>query len=378
MLDQLILDGEEVADLGACEVGVAGSGVPTITDEADLRKNGVVEGRDGGTKSIRVGDQLLPLSQFLAYCGGSLSTEPWARTEGDSVDLHRARELFVRAGLDALAAQPTGGDWLQIGIRPPKDLALRRELCRQIAGTARRLLIDSAVDNFFHMNKPPGIRLRFQRSESGPDDLADALYAEVAGWHADGLVELIEPGVYEPESQVFGGPISMRYAHALFTVDSLIWLDYHACPIPDGEDGSAAWLVSLAMLRAVFDGLDITDREDRGVWDRIRGTAGRRLGRNATGLPEYASTASQIRAVWLRRDQLVEQLHPAIRSIVADHEEALRTAAAQWRSGYFSTRAAYLGPRAVAAFYVIFHWNRAALSAIQQALLAESLSQQEG
>jgi thiopeptide-type bacteriocin biosynthesis protein len=316
----------------------------------------------------------MPLGQFLALCGSTVGADPLVRAESHSGALLRARDLFVRAGLDALAAQPTGGDWLQVGIRLPTDPARRRELHKRIARLARKLLRDRPVDNFFYMNKAPGMRLRFQLASERADHVPDVLHAEVERWRSAGLVEAVEPGTYEPESQLFGGPISMGFAHALFTLDSLVWLDFHASPKASAAGGSPAWLVSLAILRAVFDGLDITGWEDLGVWEHVRNATGRRLPLQATALPMYGDVAAEMRAVWSRGDQLVERLDPAIGAIVADHEEAFRTAAAQWRVGYFNTSAAYLGPRAVAAFFVIFHWNRAALSAVQQALLAESLA----
>jgi hypothetical protein len=92
-------------------------------------------------------------------------------------------------------------------------------------------------------------------------------------------------------------------------------------------------------------------------------------------LPVYAEVAGELRDAWSRADGILEELHPTVKAIVADHDQALLAGAAQWRSGYFSSRTASLGPRAAAAFYVIFHWNRAGLSHGEQALLAESLSE---
>jgi thiopeptide-type bacteriocin biosynthesis protein len=352
--------------------------IPVSQAEACLRNlKLLVEERDERGTSFDVGDPASYLAAFLTLCGRSLTTEPEQRREQCSDELYQARDVFVRAGLEALAALPwqTGSDWLQLGIRPREDLELRGELCRQIACLARRLLGDSAVDDFFFMNKPPGMRLRFRTGAArSAADVANVLHAEAARWCAEGLIDYVEAGVYEAESQLFGGPRSMAFVHALFTVDSLIWLDYHACRATEGEGITPAWLVSLAVLRTVFVGLDITGWEDLGVWGRIREMAGRRLARDKISLPMYADVAGEIRDVWARSDQIVDGLHPAVKAIVAGHDSALLTGAAQWRSGYFRRRAASLGPRAAAAFYVIFHWNRAGLSRTAQALLAEALS----
>jgi thiopeptide-type bacteriocin biosynthesis protein len=317
------------------------------------------------------------LSEFLAVCARSLAPEPGPTRERYSDELYRARDVFVRAGLEALTARSgeVGSGWLQIGIRPLQEPDPRGELCRQVACLARRLLNDSAVDDFFFMNKSPGMRLRFRTAAAGSaPEVADVLHAEVARWREEGLIDHAEPGVYEPESQLFGGPRSMSFVHALFTVDSLIWLDYHAFRAIEGEAASPAWLVSLAMLRTVFAGLDIAGWEDVGVWGHIREVAGRRLGGDRASLPMYAEVAGEIRDVWSRRDQILDGLHPTVKELVARYDSALSVGAAHWRSGYFCQPTATLGPRAAAAFYVIFHWNRAALSDTEQALLAESLS----
>jgi thiopeptide-type bacteriocin biosynthesis protein len=362
------------------ETWMADSGIPFSQKEACLRNLKVlVEERDERDASFDISNRASYLAEFLTVCARSLTSEPRQGRDKCSDEFYQARDVFIQAGLEALVKRPwqTGSDWLQIGIRPRgQDLGLRGELCRQVACLARRLLNDSFIDNFFFMNKPPGIRLRFQAGAGQcSEDLADVLHGEVTRWREEGLIDYVEPGVYEPESQLFGGPRSMSFVHALFTVDSLIWLDYHASRAVEGEAISPAWLASLAVLRTVFAGLDITGWEDISVWGHIREMAGRRLGADKVSLPMYGEVAGQILDVWSRRDGIMDELHPAVKAIVAGHENALITGAAQWRSGYFCQRGASLGPRAAAALYVIFHWNRAALSRTEQALLAESLSE---
>jgi thiopeptide-type bacteriocin biosynthesis protein len=357
---------------------MAAIGIPVCQADACLRNlELLVEERDDRGASFDLTSCASSLAEFLAVCANSLTTEPGPRGARYSDELYQVRDIFVRAGLEALAARPgqTSNGWVQIGIRPREELGSRGELCRQVACLARRLLGNSSVDNFFFMNKPPGMRLRLQTATGERSaHISDVLHAEASRWRADGLIDFVETGVYEPESQLFGGPRSMRFVHALFTVDSLIWLDYHACRAVEGEAISPAWLVSLAVLRTVFAGLDITGWEDIGVWDGIREKAGRRLGGDKVSLPMYAKVAGEIRDVWSRRDQIVGELHPAVQTLVARHERAVFTGATAWRSGYFCQGRALTGPRAAAAFYVIFHWNRAALSWTEQALLAESLS----
>lgn len=337
----------------------------------------LLEGSYDRGATVDGGDRASYLAEFLTACARSLTPEPRHDSEQAPDELSRARDVFVRAGLEALAAAQwkTGNEWFQIGIRPREDVGRYGEICRHVACVARRLLNDSLADNFFFMNKPPGMRLRFQAAPGrSSEDLANILTGEVTRWREKGLIDSVEPGVYEPESQLFGGPRSMSFVHALFTVDSLIWLDYHAQCAIEGEAISPAWLVSLAVLRTVLASLDINGWEDLGVWSHIRALGGRRLGADQVSLPMYADVAGQMLDVWSRRNRIDDELHPAVKAIVVGHESALITGAAQWRSGYFCRPGASLGPRAAAAFYVIFHWNRAALSHTEQALLAESLS----
>ncbi|HWK28581.1 MAG TPA: thiopeptide-type bacteriocin biosynthesis protein [Solirubrobacter sp.] len=267
------------------------------------------------------------------------------------------------AEVRALIGSGVGVDdgWAQVGVHPAG--ARRRELYVRIAGFARELLGAGGAEELFFMHKPPGLRLRFKGAPAGVVD------AEVARWRRDGLVDGVEPGVYEPEERLFGGPRSMTFAHTLFTIDSLVWLDFHAL-----SEQQPAWLLSLAMLRPVFEGLGVVGWEDIGVWDGVRRHAGRRLPEHAVA-PEYVNVARSLRAVWADPGAVVD---PGVAEILEPYAGALRAAASGWRAGYFGRRGAELGPRAALAVHVVFHWNRGALSGGLQALLAESLAERIG
>jgi thiopeptide-type bacteriocin biosynthesis protein len=348
---------------------------PTVThvDACLETLRPLVEEHDDREAPWASADRGASLAEFLALCAHSLSGGPEL-----SDALCDARDAFIRGGLDALAARRSlaGHPWLQIGIRPHTNPATRADLCRQLASLARNVLSNSLADDFFFMNKPPGMRLRFQAAaRTDAARLAAVVGTEIMRWRAEGLIDHVEHGVYEPESQLFGGPRSMSFVHALFTVDSLMWLDYHACRADEGDAISPAWLVSLAALQAVFAGLEIVGWEDIGVWESVREVAGRRLRQDKTSLPLFPEVSSELRDAWSRRDALAGELRPAVRAIVAEYDSALLEGAARWRSGYFCRPGASLGARAAAAFFVIFHWNRGGLSSSEQALLAESLSE---
>ena len=323
-------------------------------------------------------DHAAVIAEFLGLCALSLRTGKTARGDPPSAALCQARDAFLRGGLEALATRQrrVANSWLQIGIRPHTQPEPRGELCRRIASLARSTFSDSLADDFFFMNKPPGMRLRFQAAAAtDPAQMAHVVSAEVMRWRAEGLIDQVEHGVYEPENQLFGGAAAMNFVHALFTADSLMWLDYHACRADEKETTSPAWLVSLAALHTVFAGLGIVGWEDLGVWDCIRQVAGRRLRHEKASVPLFPEVSGELREAWARGDRLSEELRPPVQAIVVEYQPALLEGAARWRSGFFCRQGAALGARAAAAFYVIFHWNRAGLSSSEQALLAESLSE---
>jgi thiopeptide-type bacteriocin biosynthesis protein len=295
----------------------------------------------------------MSLAEFLVRCADRLGSEP--------VGLSVRERVFVDAGLAALDEFDRRPRWVQVDL--PTSGVPSPDLYRTLAETFRDLLADPAVRNAFFMHKPPGLRLRFEVSDP---DRATEVRRRLAG-----LAGGTGPAVYEPEAHLFGGPVSMRSVHRLFTVDSLAWLDYHAI---GGRAAGPSWALSLTMLRALLDGLAVVGWEDIGVWDEVRSRTGRRLTGPALTHGDYARVAAEIRAGWADPERLAGQLAPEVRAISAAHRTATLAAASDWRRDYFTTPAAYLGPRAAAAYFVVFHWNRAGLTGIRQALLTEALA----
>ncbi|HVQ97031.1 MAG TPA: thiopeptide-type bacteriocin biosynthesis protein [Mycobacteriales bacterium] len=316
-----------------------------------------------GDGAIDVAGQRLTLAEFLAEC---------ARTLGDpAAPIAAQRDRFLAAGLAALRRAPDGREWTAVGLRPADGRFA--ELCAEL-GTAARGLLAAGATNFFFMRKPPGLRVRL----AGPPDLAAALRSHVDSWRSDGLLAEVVPSGYEPEEHLFGGPVSMRYVHRLFTVDSLAWLDHAA-----RSGGLPAWAFSLRLIRALLDGLEIVGWEDLDVWDRLRRQAYRTLPAPVTGTAAYAAAAEGVRAAWAGADDPVAG-YPATGSAVAGSAVAdsapagfpveVKAVAAEWRAGYFATPEAYVGPREAAAFAIVFHWNRGGLPPLRQGLLAEALA----
>ncbi|EWM16733.1 thiopeptide-type bacteriocin biosynthesis protein [Kutzneria sp. 744] len=180
-----------------------------------------------------------------------------------------------------------------------------------------------------------------------------------ARWRRRGLVVEAVPGVYEPEAHLFGGPDSMRHAYQLFTVDSVFWLRHHS----DIGDNTPSWVVSLRMLRAVFDGLQITGWEDRDVWARVRDIVG---GEPGPGADEPAGW-------WTGEDELLSRLPEPTRELLEQHAQRVVPVLERWRAEYFDTDQARVGPREAVAYHVVQHWNRAKLGSARQARILDSL-----
>ncbi|WP_223284132.1 thiopeptide-type bacteriocin biosynthesis protein [Streptomyces sp. FBKL.4005] len=243
----------------------------------------------------------------------------------------------------------------------------------RLATTARELLTSGQASNFFFMHKPPGLRVRFQAAD--PDQTAhlrEELLRRLDPVPGQDPWTPPTPGVYEPETYLFGGPASMPWVHALFTADSLAWLDLHTHHA--GTPPPPAWRLSLTLLHTVFTALHITGWEHRGVWQTVKEETGRRLP-GGLNTPDRRRAAAGIRAWWEQTPTTrLHTLPPAWHHTITTHAQTAEQAAQHWHTHYFTTAQATTGPRRAAAHHVIFHWNRAALPTTTQCLLTEALA----
>ncbi|GGM33213.1 hypothetical protein GCM10012275_00850 [Longimycelium tulufanense] len=313
--------------------------------------------------AVVVAGRTLPLTELLAGCLRTLRGAP----PGDPA-LADAQRAFLAGGLGALTDTPDR-EWVQVGLVPRADA--RTALYGLVSDIAHELLDRGLATNFFFMHKPPGLRVRFQ---AAPDRYEETR-RRILGWSEElrghSGVATVLPAVYEPEANLFGGPASMRHVHDLFTVDSLAWLAVHG---RDGPEPASTWAVSLLMLRAVFEGLGVEGCEHWDVWDRVRTETGRRLSTQARTAAGVDDAAPRLRRLWDAPDVLLGLLPGWAQRVVERHRGEALSVAHGWRSEYFQTRQACVGPRRAAAFYVVFHWNRAGLPAARQVLLAETLA----
>ncbi|WP_327290332.1 methyltransferase, FxLD system [Streptomyces sp. NBC_01198] len=206
------------------------------------------------------------------------------------------------------------------------------------------------INGWWFMNKQPW-PLRYRAVQPSP--LVENVLSELVD---DGTVTSWLPGLYEPESAAFGGPLSMDAAHDLFHEDSRHLLTYQPGPGRLGRKESAVLLIS-AMLRAA--NLDWFEQGD--VWAKAAAL------RPAAPAPE------------------VSALIPAMRTLMTVDARSLCRPGrpldghAEWVAAFerAGTRLAYLatgagltrGVRAVLAHHVIFHANRAGLRLGDQSAL---------
>ncbi|GAB1339645.1 hypothetical protein ACE1SV_62350 [Streptomyces sp. E-15] len=345
---------------------------------------------------------MVRVERLLADClddarAEALGTVPLA---AEDAGYPAARRTFLTAGLQALRDHRPDAGWVQLNVRldarhdtrldvrldarhetrhdvrhDPAGAPSRpvRSPYRRLATAADELLGSGQARDFFFMHKPPGLRVRFRAAEPGrAPELRAALLRRLAPGQEEDARTRPVAGVYEPETYLFGGPRSMPFAHALFTADSRAWLDVHTAVA--GAPAPVGWRVSLALLRAVFDGLDIVGWEHRGVWQTVREETGRRLP-GGLGDPDLRRAAAGIRGYWNQGpDARLAALPEPWRDVVGGHMTAVGRAAERWRAHYFTSGEATVGPRRAAAHHVIFHWNRGALPTARQCLLTEALA----
>ncbi|MFC8895782.1 methyltransferase, FxLD system [Streptomyces cinereoruber] len=243
--------------------------------------------------------------------------------------------------------------WQQHQITFPDRETARAAITERIAPALHRAEVDQQLSGWWFMNKQPWpLRYLAERPASAVEAVLDDL---VVG----GIASSWTAGVYEPETNAFGGSPAMAAAHHLFHEDSRHLLTYQPGPGHLGRAETAVLLMS-SMMRAA--GLDWFEQGD--VWSKVAA-----LRPVVSDLDPERSTA----------------LLPAMHKLMSTEARSLCRAGgpldghAEWVAAFerAGTTLAYLavqgeltrGLRAVIAHHVIFHANRAGLpSADQHAL----------
>ncbi|MFI6904545.1 thiopeptide-type bacteriocin biosynthesis protein [Nonomuraea sp. NPDC050394] len=315
--------------------------------------------------ALRVDGRPMAVHDFLAACARGL--DPAAETSPADARLAGWREALLAGGLPAVRSMGTDAtSWTQAGLQITEGKlgAVYVELLR-LAGD----LLSGGAANFFFMHKPPGLRVRVEAPPGLRPRMLATVEERTGRWRTGGLVTSVTPACYEPEAHLFGGPVSMTSVHRLFTADSMAWLGFHTSVRP-----GPAWAFSLVLLRRLFAALGVVGWEDRDVWDRVRRSTGRRLSPGHRAADGFGRAAEGVRRVWADETALRELLAPETQPLIDRYAADVTTEAARWRTDYFDTWHAYVGPREAAAFAVVFHWNRGGLPFARQAFLAEALA----
>jgi hypothetical protein len=87
-----------------------------------------------------------------------------------------------------------------------------------------------------------------------------------------------------------------------------------------------------------------------------------------------ASVASAVRWFWADPDRIRSELTQDAIVVLDEWGPRIRAGAVEWAERYFDAGCPIIGPREGAAFVVIFHWNRGALPAVTQAVVAAALA----
>jgi thiopeptide-type bacteriocin biosynthesis protein len=319
---------------------------------------------DSAPLTIEIHTQRIPLADLLSFYLQGSHSELEGRVPHATLTAYCER--FVRAGMLAMETIDQS-PWIQLSFEL-RETERTPALFQDIAGTVSELRKSGGITNFFFMNKPPGMRLRFEVTRANKVALQHELERSFRRYVMCGRVGGVTHAVYEPESALFGGERSMGFVHELFTADSMLWLSVFS----DFVGVAPTWQVSLCALRGLFDALGVRDWEDVDVWNRVRDNAGRKLQVSRTSLEGFDSMAELVRTVW---SQPSNELPSQLASRVDAFTTAATRIASEWQCHYLAGPDARVGPRALAALLTIFHWNRALLSLERQTLIAEALAE---
>ncbi|MEV5413393.1 methyltransferase, FxLD system [Thermopolyspora sp. NPDC052614] len=214
-----------------------------------------------------------------------------------------------------------------------------------VSRQAAQALTSALHDQRFHfLRKDGGLRLRTERPVAG---LLDGLVADelASGWVG---------GVYEPETEAFGGPEGMDLAHDVFCADSRAALAETGWP---GARERCVLLISAMHRAAGLDPFEIGD-----VWAKLGYL--RPSVTPPAGASYEQAVAAMRRLMNADAARRPDAEHGWVERVAAFEEggDRLRRLAADGRL----TR----GLRGILAHHAIFAFNRAGVSAEEQAAIA--------
>ncbi|MDX3587288.1 methyltransferase, FxLD system [Streptomyces europaeiscabiei] len=243
--------------------------------------------------------------------------------------------------------------WQQHNITFVDREIARRTIAERLGPALIEAEADGQLTGWWFMNKQPW-PLRYLADK--PPPVIESLLSDLIG---DCVAVSCLPGIYEPETDTFGGPEAMDAAHELFHSDSRHLLTHKLSPMHLGRRETAVLLASVMMRGA---GLDWFEQGD--VWAKVVAL------RPATNPPPERATELSSAMQKLMIADAHSLCHPG--GPLHAHEEWVT---AFERAGATLTDLAARGAltrglRAVIAHHVIFHANRAGLLRDDQSALS--------
>ncbi len=246
-------------------------------------------------------------------------------------------------------------DWAQIIVGFPDWTDATRLVVQHL-----NPLLDDG--RWWYVRKHPVWRLRHRTADTA------RLHRHLDSLTTGGVLRSWHPSTYEPETHAFGGPAAMHVAHELFCRDSTTAL---ALTQPDHVGGGRAEISVLAITHMLRDAA-LEPYEQGDVWARV---VDLRHGATPAARPASNPSAANTLAVSVRR-LLILDTGPTS-PLLAD---GTLTRLSTWLDAFTTTGhqladlhrtgGLHRGLRAVLAYHVIFHWNRLAIPATHQDLLA--------
>jgi thiopeptide-type bacteriocin biosynthesis protein len=271
-------------------------------------------------------------------------------------DLTGLVERFVDAGVGALVEEPPFPSWLQLGVsfkpfrRQKSALLARSRFGEALRRAVLRWQKQGMIRRFFFMNKPPGMRLRFETTPATP---APEVLRIAQSWllrQPD--VARVERSIYLAEEFQFGGAMGASAAHDYHSADSLLALKAHDRE-QRGVISASAEILSLLAVCDLVRRLTDDSWEAWDLWKRMEIT-GRRpnVGRELAN-----DLVERVRPFVLRPAAVLQHLAPADRVLVQSAYDNNARAALAMR-GLAAEGRLLFHLREIIPFWIIFHWNR--------------------
>jgi thiopeptide-type bacteriocin biosynthesis protein len=294
----------------------------------------------------------------------------WCQDQGvEPAELASLRTSFIAGGTSRVHEILERRPWLQINITMN---TLGHQWLLFIKGNfqdrIRSWVGKRAVDSFFFVHKPPGIRLRFIGISRR---ILPALEAHLQRMIKKGEIDGWSRGCYDAEVYQFGGEIGLDITHDFFTVESLAVLDYlrlrftHSVVLEPGE--FSLYLVNAFLRRVTQDEWELWD-----VWCRLELTG--RIRKHSPNvseadipkadalrhafLPVLSDDEHTLQIVSKRERVILDNYHKRLPRIAERLQRASETGTLLW------------GIRDILPFWIIFHWNRMGFDLAKQERLA--------